>query len=146
MQKTSKLVGASGIAINESGKGIFSLKIGPVHLEVEATVAEIDGDGLLGTGVLQNGTGGPTDLLMSKGVLIINKQELPIIQLGVTNRVRRVTAADHFVIPAQSEGVIDVYVERQEYDDFSSKREYVIEPTEHFRQIPFADGVHICGH
>ena len=133
LQKTSKLVGASGIAIKESGKGIFSLKIGPVHLEVEAIVAEIDDDGLLGIDVLQNGTGGPTDLLMSKGVLILNKQEVPIIQVGVTNRVRRVTAADHSVIPAQSECVIDVYVERQEYDDFSSEREYVIEPTEHFQ-------------
>ena len=133
LQKTSKLVGASGIAIKESGKGIFSLKIGPVHLEVEAIVAEIDDDGLLGIDVLQNGTGGPTDLLMRKGVLILNKQEVPIIQVGVTNRVRRVTAADHSVIPAQSECVIDVYVERQEYDDFSSEREYVIEPTEHFQ-------------
>lgn len=133
LQKTSKLVGASGIAIKESGKGIFSLKIGPVHLEVEAIVAEIDDDGLLGIDVLQNGTGGPTDLLMSKGVLILNKQEVPIIQVGVTNRVRRVTAADHSVIPAQSECVIDVYVERQEYDDFSSEREYVIEPTEYFQ-------------
>ena len=133
LQKTSKLVGASGIAIKESGKGIFSLKIGPVHLEVEAIVTEIDDDGLLGIDVLQNGTGGPTDLLMSKGVLILNKQEVPIIQVGVTNRVRRVTAADHSVIPAQSECVIDVYVERQEYDDFSSEREYVIEPTEYFQ-------------
>ena len=46
---------------------------------------------------------------MSKGVLMINKQEVPIIQVGIKTRVRRVTSADHFVIPAQCESVIDVY-------------------------------------
>ena len=34
---------------------------------------------------------------MSKGVIVLNKKEVPIIQVGVTNRVRKVTAADHFV-------------------------------------------------
>ena len=126
LQKTPKLVDASGIAIKE-------LKIGPVHLEVEAIVAETDDDRLLGIDVLQNGTDGPTDSLMNKGVLIISKQEMPIIQVGVTKRVRRVTAAYHSVMPVQSECVIDVYVERQEYDDFSSEGEYVNEPTEHFQ-------------
>ena len=43
------------------------------------------------------------------------------------------TAADHFVIPVQSECVIDVYIERREYDDFSSEKEYVVEPAEHFQ-------------
>ena len=36
---------------------------------------------------------------MSKGVLMIDKKEIPIIQVGVNKRVRNVTAADHFVIP-----------------------------------------------
>ena len=70
---------------------------------------------------------------MSKGFLLIDKKEVPSIQVGVTNRVRTVTAADHFVIPAQSDCVIDVYIERREYDDFSSEKECVIEPTEHFQ-------------
>ena len=42
-------------------------------------------------------------------------------------------AADHFVIPAQTECVIDVYIERREYDDFSSEKEYVLEPKDHFQ-------------
>ena len=37
-------------------------------MEVEAIVAEIDDDGLLGVDILQNGKNGPADLLMSKGV------------------------------------------------------------------------------
>ena len=44
---------------------------------------------------------------MSRGVLLIDKKEVPIIQVGVKTRVRKVTAADHFVIPAQSECIID---------------------------------------
>ena len=133
LEETSKLVGASGVSIKERGKGIFCLKLGSVKMEVEAIVAEIDDDGLLGVDILQNGKNGPADLLMSKGVLMIDKKEIPIIQVGVNDRVRKVTAADHFVIPAQTECVIDVYIERREYDDFSSEKEYVVEPTDHFQ-------------
>ena len=131
--KTSKLVGASGVRIEAMGKGTFAMKFGPVQMEEEAIVADIDDDGLLGVDVLQNSKNGPTNLLMSKGVLVINMKEVPIIQVGVTNKVSKVTAADHFVIPAQSECIIDVYLERQEYDDFSCEKDYIIEPTEHFQ-------------
>ena len=101
---------------------------------VEAIVAEIDDDGLLGIDLLQNGENGPTDLLMSKGVLMIAGKEVSIIQIGSQNRIRKVTAADHYVIPAQSEAVIDVFIERQEYDDFSADVDYIVEPTAYFRE------------
>ena len=131
---SSKLIGASGTEIRELGKGLFLLKLGLMLLEVDAIVADIADDALLGVDVLQNGDEGPSDLFMSKGVLLINKQEVPIIQVGIKTRVRRVTSADHFVIPAQCESVIDVYVERHESDDFSSETEYLVEPTEHFQE------------
>ena len=130
----SKLIGACGTQIKEQGKGLFQVKLGPVSIEVEAIVADIDDDGLLGVDVLQNSTEGPSDILLSKGVLLINKQEVPIMQIGLKTRVRQVTAADHFVIPAQCESVIDVFVERHEYDDFATETEYLVEPTEHFQE------------
>ena len=40
----------------------------------------------------------------------MHDQEVPIIQVGIQNRIRKVTAADHFVIPAQCESVVNVYV------------------------------------
>ena len=132
--KSSKLIGAGGTTINEVGKGTFKLQLGPAEMYVEAIVAEIDDDGLLGIDLLQNGENGPTDLLMSKGVLMIAGKEVPIIQIGLQNRIRKVTAADHYVIPAQSEAVIDVFIERQEYDDFSADVDYIVEPTAHFRE------------
>ena len=117
--KCPKLVGAGGAAINEQGKGNFKLKLGPVSMHTEMIVAGIDDDDLLGDDVLQNAEGGSADLLMSKGVLKVAGKEIPIIQIGLQNRVHKVTAADRFVIPAQSEAIIDMYVERQEYDDFT---------------------------
>lgn len=30
--------------------------------------------------------------------------------------------------------VIDVYIERYEYDDFSSETDFIVEPTDHFRE------------
>ena len=115
-------------------KGNFKLKLGPVSMHTEMIVADIDDDGLLWVDVLQNAEGGPADLLMSKGVLKVAGKEIPIIQVGLQNGVRKVTAADHFVIPAQSEAIIDVYVERQEYDNFTLETNHIIEPTEHFRE------------
>ena len=134
LKKTSKLVGASGVSIKERGKGTFNIKLGPVELEIEAIVAEIDDDGLLGIDILQNGKNGPADLLMSKGMMVLNKKEVPMMQVGMTSRVRKVTAADHFVIPAQSECVVDVVVERHEYDDFSRENDFIVEPSEHFQE------------
>ena len=132
--KTSKLVGASGVSIKEKGKGTFNIKLGPVELEIEAIVADIDDDGLLGVDILQNGKNGPADLLMSKGVMVLNKKEVPMMQVGMSSRVRKVTAADHFVIPAQSECIVDVVVERDEYDDFSRENDFLVEPSEHFQE------------
>ena len=129
----SRLIGACGTEIKEHGKGIFLLKVGPVLMEVEAIVADIDDDGLLGMDVLQNGAEGPAYILMSKGIMRIDKQDVPIIQVGLKTSVRRVAAADHVVIPGQCESVIDLHVERQDNDEFSSEAEYLVEPTKHFQ-------------
>ena len=70
LKGASKLVAASGAEIKELGKGVFLLKLGPIKLEIEAIVADIEGDGLLGVDVLQNAAGGLYDLMMSKGIFI----------------------------------------------------------------------------
>ena len=132
--KSSKLIGAGNTTINEVGKGTFKLQLGPAEMYVKAVVAKIDDDGLLGIDLLQNGENGPTDLLMSKEILMIAGKEVPIIQIGLQNRIRKVTTADHYVIPAQSEAMIDVFIERQQYDDFSADVDYIVEPTAHFRE------------
>ena len=42
-------------------------------MAIEAIVAAIDDDCLLGVVIIQNGSKCPTDLLMSKGVIVLNK-------------------------------------------------------------------------
>ena len=133
LASSSRLIGPGGSIIKELGKGNFSLKLGNIEVQVEAVVAEIDDDGLLGIDVLQNDKDGPADILLSKGVLMVQDKAVPMIQIGVKNRVRKVVAADHYVIPPMAESVIDVFVERHDYD-FSSESECLIEPTDHFKE------------
>ena len=128
------MVGPTGTIIKELGQGKFSLKLGNVAVEVEAVVADIDDDGLLGIDVLQNESGGPADLLVSNGVLQVKGQEVPIIQVGLKSKIRKVTAADHGIIPARAEAVVNVYVDRYENDEFSTETDWLIEPTEHFTE------------
>ena len=134
LNKSTRLLGPSKDAIKELGKVKFSITLGEMETTVGAVVAEIDDDGLLGIDVLQNGDCGPAELLLSKGMLAIQDNEVPIIQVGLRDRVCRVTAADHFVIPPQSESVIDVYVERNDSDDFLTENTCLVEETEHFQE------------
>ena len=128
--KSTRLVGPTGTVINELGQGTFSLKLGEVEKEVEAVVADIDDDGLLGIDVLQNGNRGPADLLLSKGVLRMQDEEVPIIQVGLKSRVQRVTS-DHTIMPAQAEAVIRrVFTDRHDYSEVSTVSERIIKPAE----------------
>ena len=129
--KSARLVGPTGTVINELGKGTFSLKLGEVALEVEAVVADIDDDGLLGIDVLQNGKRGPADLLLSKAVLRIQDEEVPIIQVGLKSRVQRVTT-DDTIKPAQAKVIIRrVFTKGLDYGEVSTPFERFIKPTDH---------------
>ncbi|KAH3706540.1 hypothetical protein DPMN_065927 [Dreissena polymorpha] len=90
----------------------------------ELIVAEIEDDVLLGIDILQNDDGGPADILLSKGVIVLKGKNIPCIQIVMKNDVRKVTAADHFIIPPLSEAVIDVFIERKELDDVSQKNRF----------------------
>lgn len=65
---------------------------------------------------------------------MVANNEVPVIQVSFQTRVRKVTSADHYVIAAQNEAVIDVFMGRQAYDDFSSEVQYINEPTHHFQE------------
>ena len=134
LKKTSCLTAACGTPLKEYGKGTFSIQLGPVNLQKELIVAEIEDDGLLGIDILQNDDAGPADILLSKGVTQLKGKDIPCIQVGLDDVIRKVTVADHFVIPGQSEAVVDVYVEREEADDLLNRTEFLIEPTNNFRE------------
>ncbi|CAC5371475.1 unnamed protein product [Mytilus coruscus] len=46
--------------------------------------------------------------------------------------IRKVTAADHFIISGYCEAVIDFYIERNENDELLASKEFMIEPCEEF--------------
>ena len=72
------LEGSRGSMITESGKCWFSLSIGAYTSQVEAILADIEDDALLGVEVLLSGNGGPEDILMSKGHIIIDRVTIKV--------------------------------------------------------------------
>lgn len=77
LEKSNMLKGAGGAPLNESGKGVFSLQMGSLSLQQEMVVADIEDDCLLGIDVLQNGNGGPADMMLSKGFIKLQGHEIP---------------------------------------------------------------------
>ncbi|KAH3840323.1 hypothetical protein DPMN_113770 [Dreissena polymorpha] len=76
---STSLRGASGVPIKEIDKGLFELRLGEMLVQREAIVAEIDDVVLLGYDVLAKGAAGPADILLSRGVILLDGHEIPCI-------------------------------------------------------------------
>ena len=57
----------------------------------------------------------------------------PAFQVGLAETVRKVTAAEDFVVPGNSEMLVDVFIERDLSDDSREDCSVLIEPSEHFK-------------
>ena len=132
LRKTSPLTGASGENVKLLGKANFKIKLGSLEICTDLVVADIEDECLLGIDILQGKQGGSADILLSKGIINLRGVSIPCIQINNTEVIRRVTTADHCIIPAYCEAVIDVYIERTENDDLLSSNELIIEPSEEF--------------
>ncbi|CAC5423943.1 unnamed protein product [Mytilus coruscus] len=75
---------------------------------------------------------GPADIKLTEGVILLNGVTIPCIQIGQPEPVRKVRAADNFIIPPQSEILIEVFVDKTENDPISPPQDYLIEPSSHF--------------
>ena len=106
-----RLVNADGRPIAYKGQAWFDLHIGPVKIYKRLIVADIEDEVLLGADILLGDPSGPADLLMSEGRMILKGVSIPVMRVGIVNRVRKVYAADHYVIPEMSEAILDVFVE-----------------------------------
>ncbi|CAC5404999.1 unnamed protein product [Mytilus coruscus] len=118
LRKTSPLTGASGER--------------SLEIVAEIVVANIEDQCLLGIDILQGQQGGPADILLRKGVINLKGVSIPCIQVKKSEFIRKVTAADHFIIPGYCEAVIDVCIERNENDELLASKEFIIEPSEEF--------------
>ena len=129
---TALLACADGRSIKYLGKALFDVKLGSLSFRKMLSVAAISDDVLLGADFLQKDSDGPADLLLSEGRMKLRGVSIPLEMVGVANRARRVTLADHYVIPPMTEAVVDVFIDRSEYDEDHHIRQMVIEPISNF--------------
>ena len=134
LERSNSLRGASGRPIEEFGKAELTLRMGPYEVTKEVIVADIEDEVLLGFDVLGGNEKGPADILLSKNVIVFDCIEVPCFQVGKFERSRKVVAAETTTIPAHSEGLVQVYVERDEFDDYDMESSYLVEPVEKFKE------------
>ncbi len=83
--------------------------------------------------ILQDeGCGGPADILLSQGILQLRDVKIPCKQVRRKETVRRVTAADHYTVPARSQAALDVYVDRRA--NVSGPSQFVISASPWFHE------------
>jgi hypothetical protein len=58
------------------------------------------------------GKGGPADIKFTEGLILLDGIAIPCTQIGQPEPVRKITAADDFIIPPRSEVIIDVFVDK----------------------------------
>ena len=133
LRPSTCLKGPGGAPIKEMGRAEFNLKLGEYEVVSEAIVAEIEDDALLGFDILRGNKKGAADILLSENKIVLDGKDIPCFQVN-RNRARRVTIAENFKIPANTEAVVDVFIEREEEDDYDSDNSYVVAPNETFTE------------
>ena len=130
------LSNAEGKPMDCRGKATFQIQLGSLRLEKQLIVADITDEVLLGSDILQKDPSGPADILLSENRMILKDTSITLHQVGLPTPIRRVTAADHYIIPGMSEVVIDVFVERSHVKnhDESEDTHLLIEPTTEFTE------------
>lgn len=126
------LTSVNGQPLQEMGKAKFQIQLGKLSFAEEIVVAEIENEALLGLDVLQIGLGGPADIKLSEGIIQLNSCSIPCIQNYQPRELRSVRVADDYQIPARSEAIIYVFVEREDHDGCDGDKEFLVEPLENF--------------
>ena len=134
IEKTDRLVGAGGAPIKDAGQARMDISLGPFHITKDIMVAEIEDDALLGYDILKGQNGKPADILLSRNTILLDNAEIPIFQIGKCGKTRRVVVADNMTVPGHTEAVVSVYIERFEADDDDNEADYLVEPTELFKE------------
>ena len=132
LEKSSALASVNGQPLTEMGKAVFNITLGNLTLDSELIVAEIEDEALLGLDILMKGKGGPADIKLTEGLILLDGIAIPCTQIGQPEPVRKITAADDFIIPPRSEVIIDVFVDKFHSDNLSGPQNYLLEPNNFF--------------
>lgn len=90
------MAGADGQTLVKLGKAMFSINLGQLTMGRELIVADIEDDALLGLDILMKGPGGPANIKLTKGEILLNGTTIPCIRIGQNEIVRKVRSADDF--------------------------------------------------
>jgi hypothetical protein len=132
LERSSALASVNGQPLTEMGKAVFNITLGNLTLDSELIVAEIEDEALLGLDILMKGKGGPADIKLTEGLILLDGIAIPCTQIGQPEPVRKITAADDFIIPPRSEVIIDVFVDKFHSDNLSGPQNYLLEPNNFF--------------
>ena len=126
LNKCSWPATADGRLMKAYCSAVCEIDLGPLMLDKTIAVAELEDEVLLGADVLQFDPGGPADLILSQGVMVLRGKSIPVLPIGSRTMVRKVRSADHYALPPMTE-MIDVFVDRQE--DMALDTQLLIEPS-----------------
>ena len=108
---SADLVGADGGKLTCKGRAVFDIRLGPLQLGKEISVADIADEDLLGANILQGSKLGPMDLLLSENRMVFGNTSIPVQQFGLPKKDIYARVADHYIIPGMSQMVIEVFVD-----------------------------------
>ena len=115
LKQSAILSDAAGQPLSQLGTAIFSVKLpSGVNFACEMIVANIEDEGLLGHDLLMEGD---AEILYKAGAIQFMGVQIPFKQVEGPSKVRKIRTADHFIIPPNSEMIIDAFIDRWEGDD-----------------------------
>ncbi|VDI17858.1 Hypothetical predicted protein [Mytilus galloprovincialis] len=97
-------------------------------------VANIEDEALLGLDVLMKSQWGPADIKLTDGIILLGGHTIHCTQIGQSNKIRKMYVADNYEIPARSEILIDVFVDRFHDDSSETVKNCILEPFENFSE------------
>ena len=115
LKQSAILSDAAGQPLSQLGTAIFSVKLpSGLNFACEMIVANIEDEGLLGHDLLMEGD---AEILYKAGAIQFMGVQIPFKQVEGPSKVRKIRTADHFIIPTNSEMIIDAFIDRWEGDD-----------------------------
>ena len=96
LKHSCSLSSAYGKPLKYTGSGFFHLQINKLQLKVGITVADITEYVLLGANIIQKGSNGPADLLLSEKRMFLNGFSIPLELRGTPEKTHNVYAAEHY--------------------------------------------------
>ena len=131
--KREKLMHAGGQAMTVYGRGKMNIMLDQVNINHEVVIAEIKDEVLLGMDILKGKDGNPVDIILSQGKIILNGQEIKCQHFPQTC-LRKVTAAEDYLIQGHTEQIIDAFVQRSESDVGLLHSTFIVESSTNFKE------------